>query len=765
MAEQCDYCGLPLAEPSARRTRGTVPDVTPTGDEGARIHRYCCYGCRFAATLQQQSDSVVGDSRELAGAMSGTLMTRLGLALFFTMNVMVFTLFLWSGDDELNGTAHEVVLFHEVARYVCLLFTAPVIVLLGVPLVEDAWEETRHGRPSTSGLLALGVLTAFIYSLISVIRGTGHVYFEVSCVVLVAVTLGRWLEATGKLRTTAALRGLQQLLPDEVCVIIDGEPLTIDRQLVVPGNLIRVLAGQRIPVDGLVTRQSATVDQQAVTGESEPVVKEIGDSVFSGTLNLDGDLWIEATTRADEGILPRMIAAVEKALAAPNRYQRLANRISEIFLPLVIAIALGTLAVHWHYTSLAAGLLAAMSVIVIACPCALGLATPLALWASVGQAARRQILLKDADSLIRLAAVRQFYFDKTGTLTTGDARLVDICVLHEFPEGRVLQIAALVARSSQHPLAQAIVRHVDQVDGPALAAEHSRESFAGRTGLAVESLPLLVSSRTIPGRGVSAELQLAGHSAPITVQLGSLRWMKEQSWWDDGAAFSGWSATVTAKPHTCLAIDGCVVALFGFEEQLRATALETLISLRRSGYEVRVLTGDSPDRAATLAAQLQVPVEAGLLPEEKLARVQPRGFPVDSPWEKTSPMSSKGAQGRGRATDLGVAMIGDGINDAPALAGADVSIALGCGTDISRFTAGICLLSNELGDLPWLIRLAQQTERTIRWNLLWAFAYNVAGISLAAAGLLHPIAAAIAMGLSGLLVVTNSLALGRWEMA
>jgi cation transport ATPase len=419
----CNFCGLPVY-----------------GASETDQQHYCCYGCRFAASIAAEG----GEEGQNRWAM-----TRLGLALFFAMKVMVFTMLLWSQPTELDRLSG---IWYDLARYACLLFTLPVVFLLGVPLLEDAGGELKRGRPSLGLLLCLGVAAALAYSIYSLLAGGGHVYFEVAATILVAVTLGRWLEATGKLKTTEALRGLQRLLPDMVRLVRGDSDECIPINDLRPGDHFRVLPGERIAADGLITRSQASVDEQAVTGESVPVVKQPGDRALSGTLVLDGPLVIRATSAAGEGTLARMIAAVLTATAARTRYQRLAERISSVFLPAVAVVALTTLGVHAWLGDAAGGLLAALAVLVIACPCALGLATPMALWAAVGRAAQAGVLICDGDALAALARARTICFDKTGTLTTGKPRVTTLTTPGVTDQQLVLRVAAALAGSSNHPL-------------------------------------------------------------------------------------------------------------------------------------------------------------------------------------------------------------------------------------------------------------------------------------------------------------------------
>jgi heavy metal translocating P-type ATPase len=681
VAAGCDFCGLPLAASVASGPR------------------YCCFGCRFAASIT--------DARGDAGE-SRWMMTRLGVAVFFTMNVMVFTMLLWSdrGDAAAEPAAAA---FYGLARHACLLFTAPVVILLGGPLFGEAARELRHGRPSLNLLLAAGVAAAFLLSVHAVVTDRGHVYFEVACMVLVAVTLGKWLEASGKLRTTEALRELRTLLPDRVRRVVAGSEASTAAEESVPladvglGDRLRVLPGERLPTDGRIVAGRSAIDERTVTGESVPVARGPGDSVASGTEVVDGPLVVEVTAPPGAGTLERLIDAVAAAATAGTRHQRLAERAAAWFLPAVLVASATAFVVHawragWSGEGVAAGTMAAIAVVVVSCPCALGLATPMALWAAVGHAARRHVLVRDADAFVRLGDSATFCFDKTGTLTT-ELAVRETRAGAGLGDDHLLAVAAALAHGSTHVLSRAI------------------EAAADRQGLPAVDV---TDIRVVAGRGV--EGRLADGSV---AQLGSDGWL---------AVPVGDVAADPDRPSCRLAIGGRIVGLISFDESIRPEAAAALAALRSGGAEVWLLSGDRERRAANVAAALGMRFVAPLLPEEKLAFVRSHAPAV---------------------------MVGDGINDAPALAAADVGVALGCGADVSRWTAAICLLRDDLGDLPWLASLARRTARTIRWNLVWAFSYNAACIPLAATGIVHPAVAAAAMVASSLLVVSGSLALAR----
>jgi len=469
-----------------------------------------------------------------------------------------------------------------------------------------------------------------------------------------------------------------------------------------------------------------------------PVVKQAGAGVHSGTCNLDGDLVVEVTAAPGAGTLERLIDAVSAA-ASGSRHARLAERVAAWFLPAVLSCAAVTTLLHARWFGPAAGVLAGLAVVVVSCPCALGLATPMALWAAIGQATRRHVLVRDGDAFVRLALADRFCFDKTGTLTTG-CRVVAIGQPDdEAPDfggatDHPLAIAAALAAGSTHVHAAAIASVAEGL-GVVVAPVHGIRTVAGCG----------VEGRTATGPGNDPWPDAGGRDPPL-VRLGSPRWASA----DPGTPRPrGWrrlpgsaGEPPDGEPQCVLTGSGRVRLGFWLAEEVRPQAAATLAALQAGGRGVLVLSGDRPDRVAAVAAPLGVAWRAPLLPSDKHAAVE-----------------SFSASGQT------VVMVGDGINDAPALAAADVGVALGCGADVSRWSADICLLQDDLAALPWLVDLARRTRRTIRWNLLWAFGYNAACVPLAAAGLVHPAVAAVAMVVSSLLVIGNSLRLGGDEPA
>jgi heavy metal translocating P-type ATPase len=696
----CTYCHLPV--PADGSGDGPV---------------YCCLGCRLAAEITGQSGA--------QGAMQMTL-ARLGLAIFLSLNVMMFTMALWTHQlyDARGANAGPLAAtLADLFRYLCLILSLPVLLLLGGPMLDAALANRRRGAAAADLLIVAGVAAAYVYSAISVVRGAGHVYFEVGCAVLVMVTLGRWLEANGKLKTTEALDALQKLLPQRVRTIdAQGREAPCPLEDVRAGDRLRVLAGERVATDGRVTRGRASLDQQMLTGESQPVTKQPGDAVLGGSLNLDGDLEVLVTTAPQNGSLARIVEMVRQARLRKGRYEQMADRVARWFLPLVMVIALGAFAFHGLRTSAEAGLLAGLAVLLIACPCALGLATPLAVWTALGTASRAGVLFRDGESLERLAAIRAVRFDKTGTLTTGVPTIRRFVAADPGVRDEALCRAACLARSSTHVFSSAIVRYAEQ-DG---AHASTDEPTPARLR------PVVCTS---PGCGVLA--QFSPDETPT--RLGSLRWLeRSRMTLGEHLARAVTDALLRGESFSAIGWDGRVQGLFVIDETLRQGAGEALQRCAAEGCDVALLTGDHAARARALARQLGVPVQPELLPADKVKALD-----------------------KARAAHGPVAMVGDGVNDAPALAASDLGIAMGCGADVSRESAAICLIGNDLALVPWSIALARQTCRVVRQNLFWAFAYNTIGVGLAAIGWLNPAFAAAAMVVSSTLVVTNSLRLAR----
>ncbi|MFO1094371.1 MAG: heavy metal translocating P-type ATPase [Planctomycetaceae bacterium] len=699
LSATCDHCGLPLP-------RALWPSAEPAGAPGPQ---YCCVGCRIAAAIQAE--------RSGTGAPQ-TMQLRLVLGLFFSMSVMVFTFALWSYDVYGVDAAHPAAAtFVSVLRYLALLFALPVLVLLGGPIVDSALHHLRNGIPTSDLLLMTGVLAAFVYSLVSVARNAGDVYFETACMILVFVTLGRWFEAAGRHHATAALDRLERLIPQTVHALRRGAAVDVPIEEVQPGDDLEVRPGERVPTDGVIVAGATSVDEQLFTGESWPQVKGLDDAVLGGTLNIDGCMRMRITAGPRAGTLQRLVAALQEARLRKGAHQRLADRISQWFLPVIAMIATASFAFRALNGDVGGGLLSALAVVLIACPCALGIATPLAVWVALGRAAEQSVLFRSGDAVERLADLQAVCFDKTGTLTNGAIAVSRIGSESTARRDEMLARASALAGCTNHPLGRAIRGVAESV---------------------AETTPLEKTVTVVAGRGVSGVWR--GEQQPT--RLGSYRFLVTETGWTIPTALRPmiFESLSDGQPLTLIGWDGVVRGVFVFREELRAEATAAIAALHEAGVASRVLTGDHAGRGQALERLLQIPVEAELLPEGKVAAV-------------ARMIESHGP----------TAMVGDGVNDAAAMSAANVGIAMGCGADLTRDHADVCLLSNDLDRLPWALGLARATVGTVRRNIAWAFGYNAVGVVLAAAGWLHPSVAALLMVLSSLAVTANSLRLRQWD--
>jgi Cu+-exporting ATPase len=571
-----------------------------------------------------------------------------------------------------------------------------------------------RGRFNVDSLIALGAIGAFGFSIVSTLRQSGPVYYETACMTLVLVTLGRYLEARARGRAAAALKGLLREEPRTVSLLREGILTEVPAAEVRPGDTVRVAAGSVVPVDGKILEGEGGVDESSLTGEPLPARRRKGDPLIAGTLSMDGAFLLRATATGEERMAARIGRLLEAARASRAPMELLADRIAALFLPISIAAALGSGIVWSVARDPATGWLNALAVLLIACPCALGLATPLAVWEAMGAAVRRGIVIRGGDALERLASVKSIFFDKTGTLTRGTPALASCRVAPGESEDRALASAAALETVSDHPLARAI-----------------RETARDRCLPAGE----VRAFRVHPGVGVEGEVALPGETHRKVAVGGSemlRRWgLAAPVWADAYAAAAGKAAAYLLDEHH-------VAALFLFEEAPRPEAERALRELEREGLDLEILTGDNAAAGEAMGRRLGIRVRSRLDPAGKLEAIR-----------------------RGELKLGPSAMVGEGINDAPALAGAALSIAVGGSDGLAREASDITLLGENLKDIPWLVKLARRTVRTIRVNLFWAFAYNAVLIPLAMAGRLTPVLAALAMIGSSLFVVGNSMQLGR----
>lgn len=597
-----------------------------------------------------------------------------------------------------------------------LALALPVQFGLGLPFYLGAWRAIRGFSGNMDLLVAMGTSAAFGLSLYMMAINPHHLYFESAAVIIVLVRLGKWLEKRAKRRTLSALSALNALWPAQARVRRDGVESDIPLQQLSTGDIALIRAGERIPADGKIVVGESDIDESLITGESRQRPVSPGDRVIGGSVNGMGGLEIVVAAVGAETTLARIIRMVTAAQGAKAPIQRLADRVSAVFVPVVLVIALVTVS---GWLLLGAGietaLINAVAVLVIACPCALGLATPTAIMVGVGAGAKRGILIRDAAALEIAGDITIVAFDKTGTLTEGKPRLQAVELTPGNDKATALQVAAALQAGSTHALADALRRAVDG-----------------------QSLPQAADARVVAGRGVTAVIDQRQYA------LGTGKMMLESGL--DIAPLANAAAGIAAEGASVsylaeTAPEKRLIALFAFADQIRPSARSAVDALHALGIRSLMLTGDNKGAAAKIAAELGLDdVRADLLPDDKTHAI--------------AALKADGAK---------VAMVGDGVNDAPALAAADLGLAMATGTDVAIETAGIALMRGDPALVPQAIGLARATCRKIKENLAWAFVFNLLGLPLAALGYLSPILAGGAMALSSVAVVANALTLNRWR--
>ena len=633
--------------------------------------------------------------------------------------------------------------------YLLWALATPVQFWAGWRFYRGAWGALRHRTADMNTLIAVGTSAAYFYSVVAVlfpglfVAGglEPHVYFDTAAVIIALILLGRFLEARARGQTSEAIKKLIGMKPKTALVIRDGEEREISIEDVQVGDLILVRPGERVPVDGVVRQGYSSIDESMVTGESIPVEKKIGDEVIGATINKTGSFQFQATKVGKDTTLAQIIRLVEEAQGSKAPIQRLADVIASYFVPIVIGIALITFVV-WYFMgpapALTFALLNFVAVLIIACPCALGLATPTAIIVGTGKGAEHGVLIRSAEALERSHQINTVLLDKTGTLTQGEPKVTDIVAVSSSSQEEVLRLAASAERGSEHPLGEAIVR---------AASERKLE------------LSPASDFNAVPGHGIEASV------GGKKLLLGNLRLIKDRGLSLNGLGEEAERLWEKGKTVIFLGMDSQVVGIIAVADTLKPNAREAVEALHKMGIEMVMLTGDNRRTAEAIAREVGIDrVLAEVLPEHKAQEV-------------------KKLQSEGRM----VAMVGDGINDAPALAQADIGIAIGTGTDVAVETGDITLISGDLTGIVTAISLSKRTMRTIKQNLFWAFAYNTALIPVAAGvlflifgntgvpsglrfilgnyGFLNPMLAAAAMAASSLTVVSNSLRLKRFKPA
>ncbi len=670
-----------------------------------RIHYFCSEDC--VRKFESPEEELRGMKRRVTIALSGVLVIALlRVIAMFTLAAGV-SIITWAPIPSLPYFTWGIWLF---------IITTPIQFIGGWTFYKGAYNALKNKSLNMDFLIAMGTLTAYIYSAFVIFFPAvlpveeKNVYFEVSAVIIAFVLLGKFMEDYIKKRTSAAVRKLLDLKPKTARVIRNGNEVEILAEEIMPGEIVIVRPGEKIPVDGIVVEGESSVDQSMVTGESIPMLKKKGDEVIGATINKHGMIKFKATKVGSETTLMQIVKMVEEAQASSAPIQRIADKVSSYFVPAVIGVALLSFAAWWFIAgNFTMGLLSFVAVLIISCPCALGIATPAALMVGVGKGAESGILIRGGEYLERAHKLQKVVFDKTGTLTKGEPEITDIIAKNET---ELVKVAAIAEKGSEHPLADAVMKKAASMK---------------------IKVPDADKFKAVPGHGIKAKWK------GKNIIIGNRKMMAKE-----GIKTSGLEEKISkleseGKTVIIVALNKKLLGLIAIADSLKEYSSEAVRQLEALGIESIMLTGDNERTAKAIAEQIGIKrVIANVLPHEKLDII-------------------KKLQAEGNV----VAMVGDGINDAPALAQADIGIAIGSGTDVAKETGGIILIKDDLRDVVTGIKLSKITMKKIKQNLFWAFAYNTVAIPIAAFGLLNPIIAAAAMALSSLTVVANSALLKR----
>lgn len=656
----------------------------------------------FSAEEETEKNREVG----LEGGDSTELKRLLMASIILSSPLVLSMLFMLLGID--------LAVLHN--PYFQLLLATPIQFLIGCRFYRNAFSALRTGGSNMDVLVVLGTTAAYSFSVYNMLTGkTMDIYFETSALIITLILAGKYMEAVSKEKTTASIRALSGLQARSARVVRDEVEMDILVEEVQAGDIVIIRPGEKIPVDGEIIEGWSSIDESMLTGESIPVEKQAGDMVTGATINKSGSFKFRATRIGQETTLARIIKMVEEAQGSKAPIQKIADRVSGVFVPAIAGIALVTFGLqYWYSGAIATAVLSAVAVLVIACPCALGLATPTAIMVGTGKGAEQGIFIKGGEQLETACHIDTLVLDKTGTLTTGKPEVTDILSSGNLDAEEIIFLAAVAEKHSEHPLGEAIYNRAREQTG---------------------EIPDASDFRALPGMGLQVEYE------GKQILVGNRQLLKENS--IDFMQQEERLAELEneAKTAMLVAVNGKLEGIIAVADILRESAMPAIQMLRRRGIEIYVLTGDNQRTARAIAAQLGIDnVIAEVLPQDKAAKI----------------MKIKNA---GKT----VAMVGDGINDAPALATADVGMAIGTGTDVAMETSGITLMSGDLRSIATAIELSCTTMRHIKQNLFWAFIYNLIGVPFAALGLLSPVIAAGAMALSSVTVVSNSLRLRRFK--
>ena len=685
--KECYQCGIPITGKPLKY------------DVDGRQQNFCCFGCY----LIYKTTGVRGEE-STAVAFLG----KFGFGYFFAMLVFMLSTYMYGA--HLTPDDPEAQAFIGFIKYVILILATPVMLLLGVPILRNAFSDGKINL-NTDTLIVLGSFSAYFLSVYSVFTNKPSVYFETATMILVLMTFARYIETSSRAKASNFMKELLKLSPEKAVVIKNGKEIEINRDDIKVGDIVKIIPGEKIPADGVVLEGKGHVDESLLTGETKPVLKSVGDELYTGTTNIDGSFKIKVNKPSEDWTLNRFIQIMKEIRATKAPINRIADTIAYYFLPVVITIAVSA-GIYWYLNEgFEKALIIFMSVLLISCPCAFSIGAPLALWIGLSEAMREGIIIKGADILEKLSTVKTVFFDKTGTITDRNMVVSYVKALDE----DVVKLACCLEKNSEHPLAKSFVSYCMK---KGLVEDCPVEDFKVHFGYGIEGI--------VNGKKV----YIGSRSYMERLDLNIPDQLKEAEE----------KAEVNGEIPVFIAIEDKVAGIVTFSQNIRKEAPKVVQVLKKLKIKVGILTGDTPYFAKILKEKLGIEdVRAGLLPHDKLKAIEE---------EKT----------KGKT----VAMVGDGINDAPALTKADIGIAMGCGTDLTRESANISLLSDDLRKVPLSILLAKKVRKVIYTNMFWAFIYNIIGIGLAVTGKLSPIFAALAMVLSSAFVIANSVRVKNW---
>ncbi len=684
---ECFQCGIPITGKPVKY------------DIDGKDENFCCFGCY----LIYKTTGLKGDEGTAVAFLG-----KFGFGYFLAMLVFMLSTYLYGA--HLTPDDPQAQMFTGFIKYIVLILATPVMILLGYPILKNSFSGGRINL-NTDTLIALGAFSAYFLSVYSVFTDKPSIYFETATMILVLVTFGRYLETSSRAKASNFMKKLIELSPEKATVIREGKEIELSKDEIKVGDIVKIIPGEKIPADGIVVEGQGHIDESLLTGEIKPVLKKIGDEIYTGTINIDGLFKIKVNKPLEDWTLNRFINLMKEIRASKAPINRISDKIAAFFLPLVIILALGSF-VYWFYQEgFEKALIVSLSVLLISCPCAFSIGAPLALWIGLGEAMKEGIIIRGADVLEKLSTVKSVFFDKTGTITERD---MIVSYVKALDDNTVKKVCAL-EKNSEHPLGKSFVRYcLDR----GFDCDCDVEDFKVHFGYGIEGV-------------VEGE----------KIYVGSERFMKKLGFNIDSQLEAiEKKAEKEGNIPVFIANDNNVVGIILFSQKIKDEASVVFRVLQKLRIKFAVLTGDTPYFANIIKEKLGIDqVNAGLLPEDKLKIITEE--------------KKKGKT---------VAMVGDGINDAPALAKADIGIAMGCGTDLTRESANISLLGDDLRKVPLMIILAKKVRKVIYTNMFWAFIYNIIGLGLALMGKLNPIFAALAMVLSSAFVIANSVRVKNW---